>query len=253
MPRTLLFLTSLLLLTGGAASAATPAKPRVVLSISVAGGFVPYEYAYGTIPELVVYADGTAISPLVGGSAGPVLPRLRIVHLAPAQLASLIARARRAGLLGGPIEYPMPQVTDLPTTTVTIVVNGHLHTHAAYALGFPEKSERGVRKTLLRFVSATESFVLAQGTVVRPRALPARVRLHATKSQGGVTGTVTPWAVDGLRLAAIGECAVTSSPRVIRALAQLRRGARYREHATTYELTMRALLPGDPACVQPSA
>ena len=252
MPRILLFLASLLLLTGDAASAAAP-KPRVVLSISVAGGFVPYEYAYGTIPELVVYADGTAITPLVGGAAGPVLPRLRIVHLTPAQLASLIAKARRAGLLAGPIAYPMPQVTDLPTTTVTIVVNGHLHTHAAYALGFPEKSEHGVRKTLLRFVSATRSFVLAQGTVERPRALPARVRLHATTSQGGAAGTVTPWAVDGLRLAAIGECAVTSSPRVIRALAQLRRGARYREHGTTYELTMRALLPGDPACVQPSA
>ena len=252
MPRILLFLASLLLLTGDAASAAAP-KPRVVLSISVAGGFVPYEYAYGTIPELVVYADGTAITPLVGGAAGPVLPRLRIVHLTPAQLASLIAKARRAGLLAGPIAYPMPQVTDLPTTTVTIVVNGHLHTHAAYALGFPEKSEHGVRKTLLRFVSATRSFVLAQGTVERPRALPARVRLHATTSQGGAAGTVTPWAVDGLRLAAIGECAMTASPRVIRALAQLRRGARYREHGTTYELTMRALLPGDPACVQPSA
>ncbi len=253
MLRPLLLLASLLLVGGSAASAATPAKPRVVLSISVAGGFVPYEYAYGTIPELVVYGDGTAITPLVGGAAGLVLPRLRIVHLAPAQLTSLIAKARRAELLAGPIAYPMPQVTDLPTTTVTIVVNGHLHTHAAYALGFPEKSEHGVRKTLLRFVSATRSFVRAQGTVVRPRALPTRVRLHATTSQGGVTGTVEPWAVDGLGLATIGECAVTSSPSVIRVLAQLRRGARYREHGTTYELTMRALLPGDPGCVPPSA
>ena len=251
MSRIFLLLASLLLLTGGGASAAAPQKPRVVLSISVAGGFVPYEYAYGTIPELVVAADGTAITPLVGGAAGPVLPRLRIVHLAPAQLASLIARARRAGLLAGPIEYPMPQVTDLPTTTVTIVANGHLHTHAAYALGFSEKSEQGVRKTLLQFVSATKSFVRAQGAVVRPRALPGRVRLHATTSQDGFSGTVKPWAVEGLKLSTIGECAVTSSPRVIRALAQLRRGARYRERGATYEVTMRALLPGDPACVQP--
>ena len=251
MSRILLFLAPLLLVCAGGASAAAPQQPRVVLSISVAGGFVPYEYAYGTIPELVVYADGTAITPLVGGPAGAVLPRLRVVRLAPAQLARLIARARRAGLLAGPIEYPTPQVTDLPTTTVTIVHQGRLHTHAAYALGFPATSEHGVRKTLLQFVTATKAFVHAEGAVVRPRALPARVRLHATTSQDGSTGTVKPWAIGGLRLATIGECAVTSSPRVIRALAQLRRGVRYRDRGTAYELTMRALLPGDPGCVQP--
>lgn len=248
MLRPAVLLASLLLVTAGAASAATPAKPRVILSISVAGGFVPYEYAYGTLPELVVYADGTAITPIVSRPTGGALPRLRISRLAPSQLAGLTARARRAGLLGGAIQYPMPQVTDLPTTTVTIVANGHTHTHAAYALGFPAKSEHGVRKRLLQFVTQTEAVVRAQGVVVRPRALPARVRLRATASQGGFGATVKPWTIDELKLSTIGECTVTSSPSAIRELAQLRRGVRYRDGGATYEVTTRALLPGDPAC-----
>lgn len=150
-----------------------PARPRggeVVVQVLVDGGFLPVEAALATVPSVTVLGDGTVISPAPVPQIypGPAITPLQSVRVDAATVDDLVDRARRLGLLDGPLELGRPSVMDAPTTTVTITVAGATHGHRAYALGFGDEADSGGgtsglsdrevanRRALRSFVEATQ-------------------------------------------------------------------------------------------------
>lgn len=125
--------------TGTDDPAGTSAEPGdVVLQIDEAGGFVMPGHDFSTVPHLTVYADGRAIThgPQIMIWPPPALPNLQVAQLSEADVEALVDAAVAAGLTGEIPEYGQPAIADVPTTTVTITVDGVQHVHAANALGY---------------------------------------------------------------------------------------------------------------------
>ncbi len=121
-------------------SAATPlpAASEPVIRIDVAGGLLPVEVAYSTIPKFVMYPDGRVITegpvPLI--YPPPLLPNLRQTVLTEAGVQQVVSAARGAGLLDGNQRYENRLVADAPTTVFTVRTDGHVTRVMVYALAF---------------------------------------------------------------------------------------------------------------------
>ncbi|MGH2671908.1 MAG: hypothetical protein ACRDHC_02920 [Actinomycetota bacterium] len=116
---------------------------QLVLRIAEGGGFVPVEYNLRSIAGISIFGDGRMIveGPMIEIYPGPALPNLQATRLTEDAIQAILQEARTAGLLGQDATYDYPCVTDLPTTTFTIVAEGRTHTVSAYALGFAEGAE----------------------------------------------------------------------------------------------------------------
>jgi hypothetical protein len=134
----------------GAASAASPAASgappatgdnAVILQMGSCCGFTPVTYSLLSMPTFTLYADGTVIyRPNVPdtGSVGPVieLPPLQQAQLTQAQSDELIAYALGpGGLADARAVYDEMFVSDMPTTTFSVVADGTAKTVSVYALG----------------------------------------------------------------------------------------------------------------------
>lgn len=125
--------------TGTDDPSGVPAEPGdVVLQIAEAGGFVMPGHDFSTVPQLTVYADGRAIThgPQIMIWPPPALPNLQVAQLSEADVEALADAAVAAGLTGEIPEYGQPAIADVPTTTVTITVDGVPYVHAANALEY---------------------------------------------------------------------------------------------------------------------
>lgn len=107
-----------------------------VLQVHSAGGFVMPGYDFAAVPALTVYEDGRAIThgPQIMIFPGPLLPNLLVAELTADDVAAIVEAARDAGLLAEAPDYGQPPVADVPTTYVTITVDGETYVHAANAL-----------------------------------------------------------------------------------------------------------------------
>lgn len=116
---------------------------QLVVRVSQGGGFVPVEYNLRSIAGVSIYGDGRMIveGPMIELYPGPALPNLQVTRLTGEALQAILQQARTAGLLGPDATYDYPCVTDLPTTTFTVVAEGRTHVVSAYALGFTEAAE----------------------------------------------------------------------------------------------------------------
>jgi hypothetical protein len=116
---------------------------QLVLRVETGGGFVPVEYNLRALPGVSIYGDGRMIveGPVIEIYPGPALPNLQVSQLTEEAVQAILREASLAGLVGEDAIYDYPCVTDLPTTTFTIVTEGRTHTVSAYALGF--ESEMG--------------------------------------------------------------------------------------------------------------
>ena len=112
----------------------------LVLRIDVGGGFVPVEYNLATIPSVSIYGDGRMIvtGPVIEIYPGPALPNLQVTQLSEDALQAILRAADDAGLMDGDASYDYPCVTDLPSTTFTVVAEGRTNVVSAYALGFDD-------------------------------------------------------------------------------------------------------------------
>jgi len=112
----------------------------LVLRIDVGGGFVPIEYNLAAVPGMSIYGDGRMIlqGPVMEIYPGPALPNFLVTRLSEDAVQAILAAARDAGLMDGDATYDFPCVTDLPTTTFTVVAEGRANVVSAYALGFDE-------------------------------------------------------------------------------------------------------------------
>ncbi|MEX2202529.1 MAG: hypothetical protein WD965_00405 [Actinomycetota bacterium] len=116
---------------------------QIVLRVATGGGFVPIEYNLRSIAGISIFGDGRMIveGPMIEIYPSPALPNLQVTRLTEEAVQALLQEARAAGLLGQDASYDYPCVTDLPTTTFTVVAEGRTHTVSAYALGFTEGAE----------------------------------------------------------------------------------------------------------------
>jgi hypothetical protein len=114
----------------------------LVLRIDAGGGFVPIEYNLSAVPAVSIYGDGRMIvtGPVIEIYPGPALPNLQVTQLSEDALQAILAAARDARLMDGDATYDLPCVTDLPTTTFTVVAEGRTNVVSAYALGFDESA-----------------------------------------------------------------------------------------------------------------
>jgi len=129
----------------------------LILRVSTEGGFIAPGYLLTAIPQFALYGDGRVIvpGPVDAIYPGPLLPNLRQLQLAPAEIQRLLAAADADGLLGADASYAQANVMDAGTTTFTTTVDGKTHTISANALGASavavDASDAAARAKLLDF------------------------------------------------------------------------------------------------------
>jgi hypothetical protein len=114
-----------------------PDSTKVILRMSVGGGFVPMSVAMLEMPTFTLYADGSAIfRPSTGGTFDAPAAFVE-AQLSDEQVAALLAYAAGPGGLAAAAErYDDMFVSDAPTTVFTIDTPELSKTVSAYALGF---------------------------------------------------------------------------------------------------------------------
>ena len=253
----------------------------LVFQVHSAGGYVPWGYDFASVPSLSVYADGTVIvsGPTTLEYPGKVLANLRVVHLPDGALEDLVETAADADLLAPEPDYGMPNVTDLPTTTVTIAVGGETFEHAAYALGVGTDvgtdgnapgdegmvgggdpgltdEQSAARVALAQFVQQVNELVGAAGaeepypvTALGVLAMP--VDPAAQAGTDGIEPQVVPWPVAGVALAGAGGCALVDgadAETLLATLADANQLTQFDQDGVVYQAWFRPLLPHEATC-----
>lgn len=249
----------------------------LVLQVHAAGGFVPWGYDFAAVPSLSVYADGTAIvhGPTTLEYPGKALPNLQVVHLPDGVLEEIVAAAADADLLAPGPDYGMPNVTDLPTTTVTIAVGGETFEHAAYALGAgPGETsaddegmfgggesgltdeQSAARVALAQFVQRANELVGATGAeesyAISALGVMAMPIDPATASGvEGIDVQVLPWPVPATALSGASQCALVEgadAQTLLATLAGANQLTQFEQDGVTYQVWFRPLLPHETGC-----
>lgn len=244
-----------------------PAPPgRPVLTIAVGGGYVPFGYDFAAVP-LVIEADGDV---LTGGAitleypGPPVLPVVT-GHLDEATVARLLRHARDAGLAAEELDAGQPGVTDQPSTTISVVLDGVLRTHSIYALDFgledPDPSlsadQLAVRRQVNDLVGDVRDAVTAAAVDLYE---PTAYQVLAAASAPAADSTEEPrpnevaWPFADLALdeATCVDVPPARADQLRQALAGASAATVWRDAAgATWRLSVRALLPGDEPCTNP--
>lgn len=257
-----------------------PAEPGdVVLQIDEAGGFVMPGHDFSTVPHLTVYADGRAIThgPQIMIWPPPALPNLQVAQLSEADMELLVDAAVAAGLTVEIPEYGQPAIADVPTTTVTITVDGVAYVHAANALGFdgggldggglddgapPDplgltESEVQARAALSEFVTTARDVVdstAAEQTSAYPITGFAIRAWQATdlgvELDGDVEIQVMDWPLD-IELGSLEDCMIIADDDARTLLTMLTDAdilTEYRQDEVQYQVFFRPLLPHESDC-----
>lgn len=186
-------------ITGGRGEDGRIEYPRgseeLVLQVDSGGGFVPLVWHLRELPLFSLYGDGRVMTqgPQIAIYLPPALPALLERRVSDEGIQAILKAAREAGLRGPDRQFEVFEVTDLPTTTFTVVTDGQVHETAVYGLGeLPDDlpvGDRGARRTLFEFQSKLldlESW-LPEGSVSSDRPYEyGRLRLFIVPtSEGG--------------------------------------------------------------------
>lgn len=243
---------------GAEPPAEPPAEPGApVLQIDVSGGFVPVGWDFSVVPQLTIYSDGRAIvhGPQILIYPGPALPNLQV---STADVDALITAARDAGLLAEPPDYGQPPIADVPTTFVTLRVDGQVYRHAAYALDpGPVPDEFGLTDEQVAARTALAEFVADANDLVATDSEPYAIQAFGffawPASEGGADPEpepeVLPWPLD-LALADATECTLVEAPDTATLLETLERASQTTRFSqdTIYDVFFRPLLPHETGC-----
>lgn len=248
---------------------------QVVLRIEQGGGFVAFEYHLTSMPMVSVFGDGLVVTPgaQIEIYPGPALPALTQQRLSPDAIQLLLQAAIDAGLGTDRSYTDFMMVSDMPTTTFTLTVDGQTHTTQVYALGFGEpgpkpdgmsEEEYRARKELVAFeAKATDLGWLPQGSVsasetYHPSALrvfSSTYRPDQSLTEPAVAWPLTPGLAtfgepvangpEGFRCGAVtGEDAATLLPLV----EQANQLTPWTSGDARYTLLLRPLLPDESGC-----
>lgn len=262
------------------AASPVPGAPgdKLLLQITIAGGFVPAEFNLTLLPFVSLYADGRVIAagPMIEIYPSPALPNLRQTVITADGIATVLDRAQAAGIFDGPAQYDGPPVSDLPYTTFTVYENGVPTEVSAYALGFdesmlPDTADAEARAKLIEF----QSFVADL-----PNQLPAeqvvttdeeyeieKIKVYARPidpdnppgSESGLEQPEKEWplAEPISAFAAMGEevfadtlCGAftgDNAAKLVEALKDANQLTPFTSDGVAYQLWVRPLLPHEPA------
>jgi hypothetical protein len=173
---------------GGGSSVSYPhGADQVVLRIDTSGGFVAPQQTLQQMPSFSLYGDGGAITQGAQTEIypGPALPSLVVTSITPSGVQSIVQDALAAGL-GTNHSYTTMGVSDMPTTTFTLNVDGETHVTRVYALGAGSLAPGMTAEE--RKARATLQHLSSQVTDLR-RSLPA-----------GSVGPDRPYTPEGLRV-----------------------------------------------------
>jgi hypothetical protein len=229
-----------------------------VIRISVGGGFSPYGTDFAAVPTLVL-ADGTAFT---GGAItmqypGPAISPVSTGRLSSAQVASLLDAAKAAGLTTKR-DYGQPGITDVGTTTITVVLDGTTHTAAVYALGYEDGAggltaeQRAAREQVSAFVGKVGDAVSSAATGLFE---PTAYQVLSTPSQPASSypdpkPNQLDWPVPDTPLAE-GPCRDLTGDDAAAfrgALAKATQITVWRSGGKDWQVIARATLPGDAPC-----
>ena len=113
----------------------------LLIEVTDAGGFVPAEYSFAQLPVVAIYSDGSVFRPgaQIEIYPPPALPSAQRSTVSQAGLDKLLAAADDY-LSAGEKDFGQPGVTDLPSTTLNVYVEGKdtPKTATAYALSYED-------------------------------------------------------------------------------------------------------------------
>ena len=270
-------LTPLLLLAAiSPAAGATPshtsirhptAATKVVLRVSSGGGFVAPQVNLRAVPSFTLYGDGTIVvpGPVAQIYPGPAMLPLVRSRLAERRVQAILTRARAAGLLAhGAIDYGMPGVSDMPTTTLILNAGGRQVTRRAYALGataggrpLPARQAQA-RRALAAFIAGLPHGL--PGSRYTPHAIAVYVQPASGQAQPGARPVVWPLESNletagkrsssglDIRCITVRGADVAALLRTLRRANELSRWKPRAGSATAYSIVARPLLPDERAC-----
>jgi hypothetical protein len=249
---------------------------QLVLRIEQVGGFVTVQYNLMRMPILSLYGDGLYITPgaQIEIYPGPALPALSRLRLSPDGIQLLIQAAIDAGLDKDRdyTDLGSMMISDAPTTTFTLTIDGQTHTTQVYALdfdlgqkpdGMPEQ-EFQARKDLLAFQSKASdlSWLPAGSSTDQGMYEPSALRIFTGPYQPDPELTQTPiaWPLSpgldlfgesmastpgGMRCGTVTDDAAASLLPLAEQANQL---TPWTSDGTRYGLLFRPLLPDESGC-----
>lgn len=237
----------------------------LVLQIHTAGGFVPVDSFFASLPEFTLYADGRVIvtGPTTLEFPGSALPNLQIGRVNESAVRDALDAAQAAGVADRP-DLGQPPIADAPTTTFRLVRDGRSTTLDAYAVGMTQgpgltAPQLEARRRLAALVermaklgaSATEPFrATTVSVLVRPYTDPEGGAPPPEPAPGEAAWPLASLATGGKEQSG-GRClgfTGAEATRVLAAAANARSNTRWRSGDATWSLTFRPELPGTESC-----
>jgi hypothetical protein len=264
--------------TAGGGSPVTILDPplgrgELILRMETSGGFAAPQTTLQQMPAFSLYGDGQMLTQgaQIEIYPGPALSNVIATSLTTDGMQALLRDALAAGL-GANHSYTSMSVSDMPTTTFTLVTNGGTHTTSVYGLGAggPTQgmgdAERRARAALERFSAELSDLrgALPAGSVGRdhpysPEGLrvfvqPPEPAPDPALHQKSVTWPLpTPLARFGKATAGLPgtRCGAVAGSDLDRLL-PLARSANpltpWRSKGATFSLVFRVLLPDEEGC-----
>ncbi|NND75366.1 MAG: hypothetical protein HKN44_10205 [Ilumatobacter sp.] len=238
----------------------------VVFEYSEVGGFTTREFAFQRVPAILVSGDGRVFTPgaQIAIFPGPMLPAIQVQTITPVGIQRLLAAAEQAGLFADLDYSEETNVADATTAQVEINANGSTWVHAAYALGFPpfgEDETTPERQALADFLAQLGDLPalvgdaeLGEPEFYQPEQFVVEALVVDDLSAYGddVEPNVVDWPADAsVRLADLattagtGECTLVTSDEFGELFASADQLTFFAEGGQTYQLLVRAALPGD--------
>lgn len=240
----------------------------VLVSIKSDGGFSPLEYNLRNTAQFLLLGDGTVIVPgvIIEIYPGPAIYPLQAARISEGQIQELFVAADEAGLIDAEIDYGQPGITDVPTTTVSLTINGRTVSQSAYALSYqdapdPDLSDENVaaREALQGFIDTAQGIAGAGSEQYVPTGVVA-YRLSdesAPPVDEGLDQEPRPWPITTAPAATSSATGVATCIAVTGAEAETLLDALVEANELTpwligsdppSRMAFRPLLPGDPGC-----
>ena len=239
-----------------------PTDPQTaVVRIEWSGGFTTQEWAFRQLPQLVIGGDRRVYTgaPIAEIYPGPLVYPVNQRSLSAQGLQQVMHLAADLGLLAPPPNYDLPDgigIADAADTVVTLVANGEVFVHRAYALelGGTSTPARDRLSQFVRQVTDLEALVGSAALGAEEPFVPTQYRVRAVEGSipdpSGIDSTIVPWPTDaGIALADVGECHVIDAEPVRALFAAANELTRFDDGASLWTLTVSTVLPGDSADV----
>ena len=242
-----------------------PTDPNaVVVRIGYEGGFTSPGSQFIHTPTLLITGDGRTFTPGVTTLQypGALLPAINEGSITVKGIQKVVKLADLAGLLGTTPDYSLPVgvgIADAPDTVVSITADGVTYEHRANALGLDNPDggpSTPARDNLQEFVQLLGNLPAAVGVDNVGEEKP--IVADSYRFQALVVDPtqwtepapkVVAWPGDtGVVLADSHECARVPAAKVDALFEQATQLTFFRENDLVYQLSVVAMLPGEPPC-----